>query len=81
MVANLSVAFVGDPLNLNLFPPHVSGVAAEGGGKREGGRSGEVRGHGGGSRCVSSSLKCLFGFVLPRAGDSAGSREAVDSLI
>lgn len=28
--AHLSVAFVGDPLDLNLFPPHVSGVAAGG---------------------------------------------------
>lgn len=25
--ANLFVPFIGDPLNLNLFPPHVSGVA------------------------------------------------------
>ena len=28
--AHLSVAFVGDPLDLNLFPPHVSGVVAGG---------------------------------------------------
>lgn len=39
--ANLSVAFVSDPLNLNLFPPHVSGVAVGGAGG-----SGEVRGRG-----------------------------------
>lgn len=30
--ANLFVAFICDPLNLNLFPPHVSGVAVGGAG-------------------------------------------------
>lgn len=38
MGADLSVAFISDSLNLNLFPPHVSGVDA--GGARGGG---EVR--------------------------------------
>lgn len=39
--ANLLVAFVGDPLNLDLFPPHGSGVAVGGSGESD-----KVWGHG-----------------------------------
>lgn len=70
--AHLSVAFVSDPLNLNLFPPHGSGVAA--GGARG---SGEVRVHGWLQTDFSLLLKAgLFRIVLSEHADGVG-REVV----
>lgn len=59
MCSNLFVAFVSDPLNLDLFPPHGSGVAVGGSGESD-----KMWGHGW-LLLLLLLFESLFAFSLP----------------